>query len=123
MVKKQYVITLLVGIFAMSSLFMALPEASFAQEEGCCQYVDSQTGEFSCVITSGPFGCPLPGEGNPVVFIDFFADSSCDLETGLCSGFDPVTQVPTLSEWGMIAMAGVLGLVGFMIVRRKRATA
>lgn len=32
-------------------------------------------------------------------------------------------QVPTLSEWGLIAMAGVLGLVGFMVMRRKRATA
>lgn len=30
------------------------------------------------------------------------------------------STVPTLSEWGMIAMAGVLGVVGFMIMRRRK---
>ncbi len=30
--------------------------------------------------------------------------------------------VPTLSEWGLIAMAGVLGIVGFMVMRRKKIT-
>lgn len=35
----------------------------------------------------------------------------------------PITQVPTLSEWGLIAMAGILGLVGFMVIRRRKATA
>lgn len=31
--------------------------------------------------------------------------------------------VPTLSEWGLIAMAGVLGIVGFMVARRRKVTA
>ncbi len=31
-----------------------------------------------------------------------------------------VTNVPTLSEWGLIAMAGI---VGFMIIRRRKASA
>jgi hypothetical protein len=35
----------------------------------------------------------------------------------------PPTNVPTLSEWGLVAMAGILGIVGFMIIRRKKATA
>lgn len=30
-----------------------------------------------------------------------------------------VTNVPTLSEWGLITMAGVLGIVGFMAMRRR----
>jgi len=33
------------------------------------------------------------------------------------------TEVPTLSEWGLIAMAGVLGIVGFMVMRRRKVTA
>jgi hypothetical protein len=44
--------------------------------------------------------------------------------------FDPqppppptTAMVPTLSEWGLIAMAGILGLVGFMAVRRRKVTA
>jgi len=31
--------------------------------------------------------------------------------------------IPTLSQWGLIAMAGVLGLVGFMVMRRRKAAA
>ncbi|MGB2693016.1 MAG: IPTL-CTERM sorting domain-containing protein [Thermodesulfobacteriota bacterium] len=42
------------------------------------------------------------------------------LETGSCSGFQIQRDVPTLSKWGLIAMAGVLGIVGFMVVRRKQ---
>jgi len=34
-----------------------------------------------------------------------------------------VTAVPTLSEWGLIAMAGILGIVGFMLIRRRKVTA
>lgn len=33
------------------------------------------------------------------------------------------TNVPTLSEWGLIAMAGILGIVGFMVIRRSKLTA
>jgi len=32
-------------------------------------------------------------------------------------------DIPTLSEWGLIAMAGILGIVGFMVMRRRKATA
>ncbi len=31
-------------------------------------------------------------------------------------------NVPTLSEWGLITMAAVLGIVGFMVMRRRKAT-
>ncbi len=31
--------------------------------------------------------------------------------------------IPTLSEWGLIAMAGTLGIIGFMVIRRRKATA
>jgi len=32
-------------------------------------------------------------------------------------------NVPTLSEWGLLTMAGVLGIVGFMVIRRRKVTA
>ena len=32
-------------------------------------------------------------------------------------------NVPTLSEWGLISMAAILGIVGFMVIRRKKVTA
>lgn len=31
--------------------------------------------------------------------------------------------VPTLSEWGLIAMAGVLGIIGFIVIRKRKLTA
>lgn len=31
--------------------------------------------------------------------------------------------IPTLSQWGLIAMAGIMGLVGFMVVMRRRKAA
>ena len=34
-----------------------------------------------------------------------------------------VTEVPTLSEWGLISMAAILGIVGFMVIRRRQVTA
>ena len=34
-----------------------------------------------------------------------------------------VTPIPTISEWGLIAMVAVLGLVGFMVIRRRKAGA
>jgi len=34
-----------------------------------------------------------------------------------------ITAVPAFSEWGLIAMAGVLGIVGFMVIRRRKVTA
>ena len=32
-------------------------------------------------------------------------------------------KVPTLSEWGLIALAGVLGIAGYMVMRRRKAAA
>ncbi|MGB2692290.1 MAG: IPTL-CTERM sorting domain-containing protein [Thermodesulfobacteriota bacterium] len=32
-------------------------------------------------------------------------------------------EVPTLSEWGLIAMASILGIVGFMVARRRKVMA
>ena len=32
-------------------------------------------------------------------------------------------NVPTLTEWGLIALAGILGLVGLMVIRRRKVTA
>ena len=29
------------------------------------------------------------------------------------------SPVPTLSEWGLIAKSGMLGIIGFMVIRRK----
>jgi hypothetical protein len=41
-----------------------------------------------------------------------------------CTFFnDRIENVPTLSQWGLIAMAGILGIIGFMVIRRRKVTA
>jgi hypothetical protein len=32
-------------------------------------------------------------------------------------------KIPTLSEWGLIAIAGFIGIAGFIFIRRKKAAA
>jgi len=44
--------------------------------------------------------------------------------TAQCTFFNELpTNVPTLSEWGLLAMAGILGIVGFIMVMRRRKVA
>ncbi|MGH7807690.1 MAG: IPTL-CTERM sorting domain-containing protein [Thermodesulfobacteriota bacterium] len=33
------------------------------------------------------------------------------------------SAIPTLTEWGLIAMAGLLGIIGFLVKRKKKITA
>ncbi len=42
-----------------------------------------------------------------------------DLTFGILSSTG--STIPTLSEWGMITMAGILGLIGFMVIGRRKA--
>jgi hypothetical protein len=53
-----------------------------------------------------------------------------DEEYLLCSisliercGLSTATNIPTLSEWGLIAMAGVLAIIGAVALRRKKSAA
>ena len=103
-------------------------------------------GEGSCIQTSIPLGQPLTvfEESLPgwvldhieceLIGVDFqilddgnTLELLCNVPTvnGGCTFFnirgETVSNIPTLSEWGMIAAAGGLGLIGvFFAVRRRR---
>jgi hypothetical protein len=34
-----------------------------------------------------------------------------------------IKNVPTLSEWALITMAALLGIIGFMVIRRRKVAA
>ena len=76
--------------------------------------------------SNGPSG-EGPGSGDFVsenaVFSPWspveFRDKRGQRNAGVCNP----SPIPTLSEWGLMAMAGVLGIVGFMVMRRKKVTA
>jgi hypothetical protein len=98
----------------------------------------------SGLSTGGPFASTstvteLPLEGWALVDIECEGTGATGFEitdngfTATCDGGGFVTctffnveskNIPTLSEWGMIAAAGGLGLIGlFYAVRRKKAAA
>ena len=52
---------------------------------------------------------------------NFTGPAFCQLDNVSVSSV--ISPIPTLSEWGLITMAGILGIVGFMVMRRRKATA
>lgn len=55
-------------------------------------------------------------------------DDSCEERELPCiieyeSSEAAINAIPTLTEWGLIAMAGILGIAGFMVIRKRRLTA
>jgi hypothetical protein len=63
--------------------------------------------------------CFIPNGGGFAVSSAFEGDSFiCELAV-----VTPASPIPTMSEWGMIAMAGILGVIGFMVIRRRKITA
>lgn len=58
---------------------------------------------------------------------DAAADSGIiDGDDGLVTQFvcvPVVSNIPTLSEWGLIAMAGLMGIIGFIVMRRGKVAA
>lgn len=123
MANQNIITTFVAVILVVGFLFISMPQDANAgagmppSNPGCCQSFFE--GEFVC-INSDTGQCIIQVGAD---FLGFFPGESCNQQTGFCSGFEPVRDVPTLSEWGLIAMAGVLGVVGFMVMRRKRATA
>ncbi|MGH7849215.1 MAG: IPTL-CTERM sorting domain-containing protein, partial [Thermodesulfobacteriota bacterium] len=55
--------------------------------------------------------------------VTFFCEDN-DLATCVFTNVRSSDPIPTLSEWGLIAMAGVMGIVGlFIVMRRRKVTA
>ena len=52
---------------------------------------------------------------------EFTGPAFCQLDNVSVSSV--IAPIPTLSEWGLITMAGILGIVGFMVMRRRKLTA
>jgi len=100
---------LIIGFF-----FLALPENGYSglamTPIGCCQL-------------EGGGGCADAEDGIRCTAGAFFPDQICNDATGQCIQPAINTPIPTISEWGLIAMAGILGIVGFMVIRRRKVTA
>ena len=112
---------LFIAVFVMGFMFVALPDKALSQNT-CCQGIGIEPcgqSEFCCNDIS-----PIFSQQECLDDGGILTTGSCNELTGLCSGFSNRENVPTLSEWGLIFLAGVLGIVGFVMVRRnKKATA
>ncbi len=101
-----------VAFLTFGFFFLGLPEegfSGFSTDVNCCQE------EGQCVdTTGGPIMCTEEG---------FVPNAFCNQDTGLCTLITGIAPIPTLNEWGLIAMAGVLGIAGFLIIRRRKAAA
>ena len=111
MIKNRIVIfaaTFLVVCF----FFLAIPDKGYSQFQPNC-----------CMISEDSCRTQLPGIGCDGML--FFV-STCNTTINRCVpnvGETETQNVPTLSQWGLIATAGLLGFVGFVVVRRRKAAA
>ncbi len=118
MISKKSMSIFVATFLVIGFFFLALPEKGYSGVEplGCCEFeVKAEPSLFCQNIFSeeGVTECNAEGE--------FFEGEVCSINETFCT--NPASNVPTLSEWGLIAMAGVLGIVGFMVMRRRKVTA
>ncbi len=101
------VVFLTFGFFFLASTEEGF--SGFSTEVNCCQ------GEGQCEDTTG----------GPIMCLeeDFVPGAFCDQDNGQCTLITGIAPIPTLNEWGLIAMAGILGIAGFLIIRRRKAAA
>ena len=124
MISKNSISIILILFLTFSFFFLALPENGYSGIPSvpggppCCQQGSRCIGGVTA-----PSECQSPRCDN--VDCEIIEDAICvegdEMFTGSCVS---PADVPTLSEWGLIAMAGILGIVGFiMVIRRRKATA
>lgn len=103
-------------------------DGAACNEEDICEAVsqEPEPEQFACCYSES--FCSDNG-GNPAVEIKcevdatFVAGAACNQES-VCQVVSiepepPTRNIPTFSEWGLIAMAGVLGIIGLIAIRRR----
>ncbi len=121
-------ISLFVTVYLIIGFFLlALPDKGYSQSipggPSCCNVPSKNV----CFGGEKAIEVCKTCEADPNTICEFVEDGICvpdgdSSEFGSC--VSPVTSpIPTLSEWGLIAMAGVLGIVGFMVIRRRKVSA
>ena len=116
MLKKSMHLLLFNSLIA-GFLLLAFEQEGFAGfatiATDCCQISENECADNS----EGEFFCSES---------DLLENAICDENTGRCrtelTPIHKVNPIPTLSELGLIAMAGILGIAGFMVLRRRKVS-
>ena len=109
--------TYLLAIFIIAFSMIAQSESAYSQQPGCCLYQQLTDESLRCGNADGPELCRAPPGFETT---GFFEGDVCNIQTGFCEDPGPVRNVPTLSQWVLIATAGLLGIIGFIVIRRRQ---
>jgi len=109
----------MVFILVAGFFFLSTPESGYAIENGsdcCSSHVGAGCDDETCsdtVCDMNGFCCDVSWDTQCVEEAEEFCE--------VCGGTPPppptIPTIPTLSEWGLIVMAGVMGIIGFMVIR------
>lgn len=105
------------GDLAENVFSVVLPDAVVIGDENGGYAVES--------IGGGGFACLIADEGGGLDGIQITEEQFTDCRERLIQGCSLTISlpIPTLSEWSMIAMAGVLGIIGLILARRRKVVA
>ena len=112
-----------------SKSFCTSKDGAF-EEGGVC--VNPGGGEICGGFLGNPMGCCVTEQGNCIDDQTFnqcniaegeiwLSERSC-FEVPECAAPAVVSAVPTLTQWSLIAVAVVLGVISFIVIRRKKAS-
>ena len=100
------------------------PDSSFILEPDDVSVTNQEPFEnYSALIVGDNKTCGINADG-ATALVQIINDQEfelCRQRIVAGCGLTTIRPIPTLSEWGLIAMAGVLGLIGFLAIRRKAA--
>ena len=103
---------LLILVIALTFLYSGATYSQGVPFSGCCQF------QNSCETLSQDACIADPTS------MEFFINEECEQGSLTCPSFvggdSEPNNVPTLSQLGFIAMASLLGIIGFMVIRRRQ---
>ena len=88
----------------------------FISDSGLIIYQTNDLGDgFSCSISDAS-----QGNGTEITEEDY---QNCRRKLIEGCNLKQINPIPTLSDWGLVAMAAILGVAGYFVVRRRKAAA
>jgi hypothetical protein len=86
---------------------------------GECSTNDDCTTDANGQVSWTYKGGKIPGT-DTIVASFFDEEFQVSIESNLVEKIWENIPIPTLSEWGLIAMAAILGIVGYLVIRRRK---
>ena len=131
MISKYRMGIFLASILTAGLFFLAIPDSSHAGSlfggPPCCEIDIPEQGPI-CVGGEEAFSACEQSETCAAFECQLFEGSICEPlddseEFGICRQILLERNIPTLGEWGLIALVAVLGAAGYIVLRRRKSPA